>query len=115
MSVEQELLENLQEIKEDNLLVIVEGIKDKKALEKLGIKRIVTLKKPLYKVIEEVEDREIVLLTDLDKEGKLLYRRLNHEFSQRGIKINNTLRNFLFKKTKLAHIEGLAAYLDNLK
>ena len=49
-----------------------------------------------------------------DKEGKKIYSKLNHELNQRGVYINNKLRHFLFKKTKLRQIEGLHSYLESL-
>ena len=60
-------------------IVIVEGKKDKSALQKLGVKNIVTLTKPLYLVIEEVAamNMDVAILTDLDKEGKALYGKLS--------------------------------------
>lgn len=112
----EELQELLNEIKQKKLLVLVEGIKDKRALEKLGIKNILTIKKPLYAVVEEIESKtkEVVLLTDLDAEGKKLYHRLAKDLQAHKVKINNKLREFLFT-TELRHIEGLATYLSKLE
>jgi 5S rRNA maturation endonuclease (ribonuclease M5) len=87
-------------------LVIVEGKKDKKALEKFGYQRIIILKEPLYKVVESVNEEEVLILTDLDKKGKELYARLFKDLTRRGVKINNNLRELLFKN-KVSHIEGL--------
>ena len=111
--MEEELLQLLEEIKQKQLLVLVEGIKDKKALERLGITNVLTLKKPLYAVVEQIAQvtSEVVLLTDLDEEGKKLYHRLSRDLQKHRIKINNKLREFLFK-TKLRHIEGIVSYLQ---
>ena len=94
-----------------NTLVIVEGRKDKIALNKIGIKNIVELsKKPLYQIVEEISDSngDCIILTDLDKKGKELYGKLNSDLQKHGVKINNSLRNFLFKNTKIRQIEGLS-------
>lgn len=99
--------------KEKNSLVIVEGKKDKIALEELGFTNIIILDKPLYEVVEQVNDKGVILLTDLDKEGKLLYSKLKKEFDRRGIAIDNKLRNLLFK-TELRQIEGLTSYLKKI-
>ena len=58
--------------------IIVEGLKDKRALEKLGLKKIITLKKPLYATVEDVASKtaQVLILTDLDKKGKELFARL---------------------------------------
>lgn len=93
-------------------VIIVEGKKDKAALASLGFVNIVTLAKPLYLIIEEVASkyRKAVILTDLDKEGKLLYGKLSSGLQRHGVIIDNALRNFLLKSTKLRQIEGLASY-----
>ena len=110
-----EILGFLNEIKKDNKLVIVEGVKDKRALANFGIKRVKTLsRRALYKVVEEVKVKEVVILTDLDREGKRLYAKLKDNFSQRGVRVDDKFREFLFKETKLRQIEGLKRYLERL-
>ncbi len=96
-------------------LIIVEGKKDKQALSKFGIKNIFVLNGPLYKNIEEISKKakEVVILTDLDKEGRKLFSRLNSRLQERGIKVDNSFREFLFKETKLRQIEGIDSYIDN--
>lgn len=111
MEESEQIMELLDEIKQKNLLVIVEGIKDVRALKSLGITNVISLKKPLFAVVEEVaNNKEVVLLTDLDEEGKKLYHELSVNLQKFGVKINNHLRDFLFK-TQLRQIEGLASYL----
>ena len=96
-------------------LIIVEGKKDKAALESLGIKNIFVLNGPLYKNIEEIsKHKEVVILTDLDKEGRKLFSRLNSRLQERGIKVDNSFREFLFKETKLRQIEGIDGYFRKL-
>ncbi len=91
-------------------LVIVEGKKDKEALKSFGITNVVTLKKSLFEVVEEVSSKakECVILTDLDKKGKYLYSRLRQDLQKHGVKVDNSFRNFLFRETKLRQIEGLS-------
>jgi 5S rRNA maturation endonuclease (ribonuclease M5) len=96
--------------------VIVEGKKDKASLEKLGVKEVITLKRPVFEVCEEVSKkyREVAVLTDLDKEGRRLYSKVKVNLERQGVKINNNFRNFLFRETNLRQIEGLDTYIDNL-
>ena len=113
-----ELLNHLEQIKDRNIIVIVEGKKDVAALEAFGIKRIKPLsKRAIYKVVEEVAEnnKECIILTDLDKEGKRLFSMLNHDLNQHGVRINKKFREFLFKNTKLRQIEGLDTYINHLK
>jgi len=91
-------------------LVIVEGKKDREALQKLGFDNIVLLNKPLYEVAESVSEKDVVLLTDLDKKGREIYSKLKKGLDKRGVTVDDTLRNLLFK-TELRQIEGLTSYL----
>ncbi len=104
------LFEWIEELKDSKKLIIVEGKKDKKALEKLDIKNIKFVKGPLYKFIESIRQKEVILLLDLDKEGKKLYAKLKLGLQKRGIKINYKFRKFLFK-TRLSQIEGINNYI----
>ena len=110
------LIKFIENIKNSNILIIVEGKKDRIALEKFGINNIVELsKKPLFQIVEEIADSndECIILTDLDKEGKQLYSKLNSNLQKHGVKVNNRFREFLFKNTKLRQIEGINSYIEN--
>ena len=105
----------IEKIRDSNTLIIVEGKKDKLALQKLGINNVVELnKKPLFEIVEDIANSndECIILTDLDKEGKQIYSKLNSNLQKNGVKVNNKFREFLFKKTKLRQIEGLDSYLE---
>jgi len=113
----QQILEHLEKIRDSGILVIVEGKNDRKALAEFGITNVMVLYgKALFEVVEEVEARtkECIILTDLDKKGKQLYGKLNSKLGQMCVKIDNKFRHFLFRKTKLRQIEGLATYVNKL-
>jgi 5S rRNA maturation endonuclease (ribonuclease M5) len=108
----EEFLELVEEYKDS--FTIVEGKSDKAALKQLGFTNVITLSTALYKIVEqalESEERKVIVLTDLDSEGKKLYSKLKHELGQKGIHIDDKLRNALFK-TQLRQIEGLTTYLE---
>ena len=114
--IEKEFSEHVNKIKQSNTLIIVEGKKDRKTLESFGMKNIIELnKKPLFEIIENISNnnKNCIILTDLDKQGKELYGKLNSGLQQFGVKIDNNFRNFLFKNTKLRQIEGLITYIEN--
>ena len=101
------MISELEKIK--NKIIIVEGIKDKLALENVGCKNIYTLTgKALFEVIESLPStKEVIILTDLDKKGKELYHKLKVMLTKRKIKVNDSFRLYLFKETKIRQIEGL--------
>ncbi|MBI2109710.1 toprim domain-containing protein [Candidatus Woesearchaeota archaeon] len=113
----QSIEEWTQELKTSDKLIIVEGKKDKKALEELGITNLITISKPLYEVVEQISDKtkEIIILTDMDPEGRKLYSKLKTQLQKRKIKIDTKFREFLIRETKLTNIEGLPHYLLKIK
>lgn len=113
-----ELLREIDKVKDRGAIVIVEGIKDKGALEELGFKNIVVFQgKPRYKKYEEITDlakrlkAEAVILTDLDRKGRQLYGIIKKELSNHGVKVNDSLRRALLKE-KISHVEGLATFVN---
>ena len=106
----EEFNNHIRNIKNLNTLVIVEGKKDKAALQKLGVNNVIELnKKPLFQIVEEIANtnNDCIILTDLDKKGKELYGKLNSDLQRNGVKIDNKFREFLFRHTKLRQIEGI--------
>ena len=97
--------------------IIVEGKKDKKALETFGITRVFTIDRPLFEIVELISEKYkcVIILTDLDKAGKKLYAKLASDFSKRGVHVDNSFLEFLFKHTSLSHIEGLVHYAADHK
>lgn len=112
-ALEREFESALSCLSDEKTAVIVEGKKDRAALEKLGIesgKIFVLSKKPLFEVAESVAAvyRAATILTDLDSEGKKLYGKLNTLLQRLGVRVDNSFRNFLFRHTKLRQIEGIS-------
>ena len=106
----KDLNEWIEKLKIAEKIIIVEGKKDKETLENLNIKNIFALNnKPLYKFIEEISQitKEVIILTDLDKEGKKLYSILKKDLQKHGVKIDQIFREFLIQNTKLSCIESL--------
>ncbi len=112
-----EVEEFIERLRQTEKLVVVEGAKDKKALERLGVKKVFCLdKKPLYMVVDDVSaiSSEVVILTDLDEEGRRLYGKLKSQLQFLGVEIDNYFREFLFKNTKIRQVEGLASSRSSL-
>ncbi|MBI2131129.1 hypothetical protein HYU10_05170 [Candidatus Woesearchaeota archaeon] len=97
------------------IIDIVEGKKDSAALRKLGIINIIELsKRPIYSIVEEIAGKtnDCIILTDLDRKGKELFSKLNSGLQRHGVRVDNTFREFLFKRTKLRQIEGITEELE---
>ncbi len=103
-------------LSEEDAPIVVEGPNDRSALEAFGIRDIVTLSKyPLYKVVDDITERakRVIILTDLDKEGKRLYSKLKQSFDRVGVKVDTLYREWLFRESQLSHIEGLVTYIKH--
>ena len=109
-----EITEEILRISESGTKIIVEGKKDKESLMKLGLSNIIVLNKPLYAVTESIDDETVVILTDLDPEGRKLYHKLKSWLSSRGVKVDDTLRRLLFK-AKVRNIEALYGMMQKWK
>ena len=106
-----EMGEFLGKLKATEKLVVVEGEKDRRALQLLGVRKIFCLNEmPLYKVIDGVAaiSSEVVILTDLDSEGRKLYGKLKSQLQSVGVEVDNYFREFLFRNTKIRQVEGLS-------
>lgn len=118
---DEELQQWIDEIKEQQPVIIVEGKKDQAALEALGIKNIILLsKKPMQSIVEGIvkrnkENKGILILTDFDKKGKELAQQLRRDFLNEGIIADKTSRRWLRRNTRVSHIEGLYRYKENLR
>ena len=96
----------IRELQQTQKLIIVEGKKDLKALASFGITKVIQISGPFYKFIESIEEKDVIILTDLDSEGKKLYSKLKHNLQKRGTRIDNKFREFLFT-TQVTTIESL--------
>jgi 5S rRNA maturation endonuclease (ribonuclease M5) len=120
----QKLLERLAKQSAKGAPIVVEGKKDIKSLNKLGITGDIILAKTSGKSfldvlgeIEKKERSEVILLFDFDRRGKEWTLRMARRLE--GMKITP---NLVFWKMLLGlvgrdvkDIEGLAAYLETLK
>jgi 5S rRNA maturation endonuclease (ribonuclease M5) len=109
----EELNELINQLKSEISPIIVEGKKDKMALERLGIHNIHPLSgKPLFHFVESFgNSSRVILLLDYDKAGRKLQKQLLQGFQRIGVKVDLSYHRKL-KKTKLSHIEGLAKYME---
>jgi len=84
-------------------LIVVEGLKDRKALKSLGVKNIMHLGgRPLADftlhvskslVHNDAECDEVVILTDFDSKGREIAARLGLLFKRHKIRVNSRVRN----------------------
>ncbi len=110
----------LDELVQVNLTtpVIVEGIKDEKALRKIGLTgEIITLNKgmSLSDFSDWIADQydHVVILSDWDRRGGSLCRRLKELFKGR-VSYDITFRQRLSKYAMIKTVEGLPSWLETV-
>ena len=113
------LLEYMQVKSAEGASIIVEGKKDSASLRKIGITgKIVQLKNcnlHLQDFIHSFDcDKEVIIMTDFDKEGEALATILFKELTSNGVKTNRHLRIQLKKilKHAMIGIEEMANYIE---
>jgi len=94
--------------------IIVEGIRDRQALNKFGINNVVEISgKPLIELADSIaatNRRNITILTDFDEDGEQIKSQLTNYLSYHGIKPNAFARNRLRSLFKIQKIEELTQF-----
>ncbi|MEK6862350.1 MAG: toprim domain-containing protein [Nanoarchaeota archaeon] len=118
MDIREELKYQIEYLRRESetAAVLVEGNRDRLALEYFRVKNIITISKPLYQIVEEIstEYKRCILLLDLDREGNKLYKKLKDDLQKYGVRIDSKFRSFLFKHTGLKEIEGLTSFFNHV-
>ncbi|OGI12526.1 hypothetical protein A3K64_01315 [Candidatus Micrarchaeota archaeon RBG_16_36_9] len=111
--VEEELIKLLKE--NNDKQVIVEGKRDKQALCSFGFKKILTLSKGIYETTEDLKEKEVLILTDFDSEGREIAKKFNSILQPLGYKVDKETRrkvDFMFNKLNIRKIEELRGVLN---
>jgi len=113
-----EVIEELK-IEAEEKPIIVEGKRDVESLEKLGVEGtfIIIAKTPVYLIADELvrkRVKEVILLTDFDRRGRMLAKAIIEEFRHRGIKVNTKIRHeiFIYTNSGIRDIESLFSYVN---
>lgn len=110
-----DLIRELNALAGDGTVVLVEGKRDREALVGLGYGGPILTKSSLHSergVAGLRRVRQVVVLTDLDGEGRRLAARYAEFFERRGIEVSLTQRRRLLKASHgtYLHIENLSRF-----
>ena len=115
------LLQKLANEASKGTSIIVEGQRDRRTLNNLGVNgNFFCLKSTgniLLDQLDKIEGTEAILLVDFDKEGIKLAKKIVNYLNFRGIKV----RRFYWRRIKsligkeVKDIEGVHSYLERLK
>ena len=117
-----EIVEELRSLVQDGAIIVVEGVKDRRAMEALGINDgIETLvgQETLLNFSERLAQRNcpVILMTDWDRTGAKIASDLATYLQPAGCDVDYELRSKLSKLVKkdIKDVESLTAYIKRMK
>lgn len=116
----EKVLEDLQELSKDHILLI-EGLKDKRALESIGISGNVFMIQSEGGPIKAAEyastnGNRAVILTDWDRRGGTIARELSVQLASLGVEFDMTVRSRLsiLCRKYIKDVESLDTLIERL-
>jgi 5S rRNA maturation endonuclease (ribonuclease M5) len=107
-------IRDLSHLSEDGWAVLVEGQRDERALRRLGFDGVLVTAASLARKGGSAfgEDRKVVILTDLDREGSVLASRFVRRLSHEGFKtsLHERLRLKVASRGVFLHVENLSRF-----
>ncbi|KCZ73460.1 small primase-like protein with Toprim domain [Candidatus Methanoperedens nitroreducens] len=119
-SIEEIILE-LKTLADSGAIIVVEGRRDVESLRSLGIKGDIRLasQQPLLEFTELLSKsgKEIILLTDWDKKGGIMARKIIYYLLTDGIMPNTDIRSKIrnLVKKRIKDVESLNNYVNKLR
>ncbi len=115
------LISELQTLADSGAIIVVEGRRDAESLRFLGIKGEIMFasRQPLLEFTELLSKsgKEIVLLTDWDKKGGIVARKIIQHLLTYGIMPNTDIRSRIrvLVKKRIKDVESLNNYVNKLR
>jgi 5S rRNA maturation endonuclease (ribonuclease M5) len=115
------VISELQTLADSGAILVVEGRRDAESLHFLGIKGEIRFaaRQPLLEFTELLSKsgKEIVLLTDWDKKGGMVARKIIQHLITYGIMPNTDIRSriWVLVKKKIKDVESLNNYVNKLR
>ncbi len=115
------VISELQTLAESGAVIVVEGRRDEKSLRLLGINGEIMFasRKPLLEFTDflSTSRKEIILLTDWDKKGGIIARKIIQHLLMYGIMPNTKIRGKIgvLVKKRIKDVESLNNYINKLR
>ncbi len=98
-------------IKNENTIIVVEGKRDKMALEKFEIGNVYSLKGMSFHnfsemIAEKIKPDSVILITDFDSEGEIIGKKLHAVMDKYNISVNTSFREAL-RETEIKFVEEI--------
>jgi len=117
----EEQISALLEASDQGAAIIVEGMRDMRALRALGIRGPIILasRQPALRLAEDAarKYKEIIVLTDWDKKGDEMARLIDQHLRSEGIRADLDIRGRLKKlvRKEIKDVESLSLYVERMR
>ena len=117
----EELISSLVEASEEGAAIIVEGVRDERSLRDLGISGPIVraARRPALEVAEEAarDYRDVVVLTDWDRAGEELARKMELHLQGTGAKVDLETRERLKRmvRREIKDVESLSRFVERVR
>lgn len=117
----ERILAEIQELLDDGAVIIVEGMKDRFALNELGISGQIILAShpPLLRLADDLSRKAdtVIILTDWDPKGNEMANKIFKYLRASGTKPNARLRGRLKKlvQNEINDVENIDGYIKTLR
>jgi len=117
----EELIASLVEASEEGAAIIVEGVRDEQSLRDLGVEGSIVRASgcPALEVAEEAarDFKEIVILTDWDRAGEELARKMEQYLQCTGAKVDLETRERLKRmiRREIKDVESLSRFVERVR
>jgi 5S rRNA maturation endonuclease (ribonuclease M5) len=117
----EDLIATLVEASEEGAAIIVEGVRDERSLRDLGVKGpiIRASRRPALVVAEEAarDYRVVVILTDWDRAGEELARRMELHLQGTGARVDTETREKLKRmvRREIKDVESLSRFVERVR
>jgi 5S rRNA maturation endonuclease (ribonuclease M5) len=117
----EELIESLVEASAEGAAIIVEGERDEKSLRDLGVRGPIVRasRRPALEVAEEAarDYREVVVLTDWDRAGEELARKMEQHLQPTGARFDLDTRERLKRmvRREIKDVESLSRFVERVR
>ncbi len=117
----EELIASLIEASEEGAAVIVEGVRDERSLRDLGVEGPIVRAsgRPALEVAEEAarDFKAVVVLTDWDRAGEELARRMGQHLQCTGARVDLETRERLKRmvRREIKDVESLSRFVERVR
>jgi 5S rRNA maturation endonuclease (ribonuclease M5) len=110
-------IEELREMAKLGWVIVVEGVKDRESLRKLGVEGEIILFSGYSETADKIRERKTIILTDFDEKGNEIEKGLVKAMSSWGNIPDQSLKKKIFSATRkeILKVEELYSFVEKCR